>query len=93
MHLAHYMYKVDKGITPESQQKLFKRVYEESHRKTRSSGRNDFAIPRMSLSSSDKCICVRGPKYYNQLDQELKNLNSLDIFKRQINDTYKTLCM
>ena len=74
--LAIEMYKVKNKLCPRPFQDLFSR---------KDRGNEDFVIPKVSSESNGKqSIRYRGPKTWNLVPQEIKDSESLDIFRNKI---------
>ena len=53
---------------------------------------NNLAILKYNLQIRERCITVRGPKYWNNIPEHLENNNSIALFKKNfrkfLNDSY-----
>jgi hypothetical protein len=78
--IAILMYKVKHKLCPQGKSKLFNR--HSSQYNLRSA---DFTIPRFNTITYGKhCINYLGPKLWNKLNSEIRNLPSLNQFKKII---------
>ena len=74
--LATEMYKVKNDLCPKPFQELFC---------SKQRGKGDFVIPKVSTENRGKeSIRYRGPKTWNLVPQDIKDSESLDIFKNKI---------
>ena len=44
----------------------------------------NFAIPSYRTSLREKCLKIRGPKYWNSIPNDLKSIDSLSVFKTKL---------
>ena len=58
---------------------------------TRSEIGNCMQIPRVRTKLGEKAMSVRGPKFWNSIKRELRNIESLDAFKNAISDSATTM--
>ena len=65
----------------------FKTVMETRERLTRQS--SDLAVPRRRTKIADKAMSVRGPKLWNNLPEDLKNIKGMPNFKKHLKGHFK----
>ena len=80
------MFKVSRGIAPESTQDLFEKCDNIHSYDTRAISSQNFYIPRMRTSKGQSSFVFSGASIWNELPTQVKQAQSIDSFKEKLKE-------
>jgi Reverse transcriptase (RNA-dependent DNA polymerase) len=89
MNSMIFIFKILHNQLPEYLSSRIKYTRDTHNHNTRS--RNNIVLPMMTKAGSQNSLFYKGMQKYNELDQQIKNVNKETIFKNLLNKQYKTL--
>ena len=81
-NLGQFMYKINENNIPVSVKRMFQKNNSVHNHSTRQA--NDFHIPKARTNFVNRNFLFTGPKFWNSLDQSLKEACSLNRFKYRL---------
>ena len=88
IHLGELCHKNIYYDTEQSLTKYLVRVNEIGTRRTRRSNKGNFQIPRCRTVMGVNAFSVRGPKFWNSLDNNLKVLEKFTVFAKELHSKW-----
>jgi Reverse transcriptase (RNA-dependent DNA polymerase)/Endonuclease-reverse transcriptase len=87
MNTLSFIYKIIHNQLPDYLCNKIRYIKDIHNYNTRSGG--NVALPRMTKTGSQNSLFYRGMKIYNELENEIKNANTVENFKKMLNNKYK----
>ena len=86
LDLGVFMYKTQKGLAPDVFYDLYHSVTELHSYNTRSANKGNLQIPLTNLRAGVNAISVCGARIWNNIPDNIKQAQSLDVFKRELKE-------
>ena len=86
LDLGIFMYKVNKGITPDPICELFQKASDAPRYETRYAMEDDFHKIAIKKEITNTAISHSGPKLWNNIPRSVREAPSLDLFKKQFQE-------